>query len=121
MYNTALFIDGVMPSLIENITSRSRRKTFKGWLIHTANARPHHSSLSHERIRAAKAEWLPHPAYSTDIAPSDFFLFGFIKGKISDCHYQSRQDLLKMIAEIFSQIDKPMLINVFESWIKQLL
>jgi hypothetical protein len=26
----------------------------------------------------------PHPPYSPDLAPSDFFLFGYVKGKMMD-------------------------------------
>jgi hypothetical protein len=32
-------------------------------------------------LEATKAKRLSHPAYSPDIAPSDFFIFGYLKEK----------------------------------------
>jgi hypothetical protein len=42
-YNIAFFIDVFMPNLIENVRSRTRKKTLKIWLIDTDSARPHNS------------------------------------------------------------------------------
>jgi hypothetical protein len=61
------------------MTSSSRRKTLKLFFIHLDNARPDNSKQSQEYIQASKAKHLPHPVYSTDLAPSDFFLFGYLK------------------------------------------
>jgi hypothetical protein len=74
MCRTVFFTDVVMSSLIKNITSRNRRKTMKGCLIHMDNSPPHSISCC-ECMRVSKAEGLFHPASSPDIAPSDFFLF----------------------------------------------
>jgi hypothetical protein len=63
----------------------------------------------------SKDERLPHPAYSPDFAPSDFFRFGYLKGKMCDSHCESREDLLNTITDIFSQIHKAILISIFES------
>jgi hypothetical protein len=42
-YNSSFFCDVVMPGLIQNMTSSSRRKTLKLFFIHLDNARPHNS------------------------------------------------------------------------------
>lgn len=39
------------------------------------NARPHAAKLNQEKIKQLNWEVLPHPPYSPDIAPSDFYLF----------------------------------------------
>jgi hypothetical protein len=71
-------------------------------------------------IRPSEAERLSHPGHRLDIGPKDFIALGPIKGQMSDCICKSHQNLLKTGAEIFNQIDKAMLISVFESWIKRL-
>ena len=43
------------------------------------NARPHVSALTTNTIRRLGFECLPHPAYSPDLAPSDYWLFGEMK------------------------------------------
>ena len=35
----------------------------------------------------------PHPLYSPDIAPSDFFLFGYVKGQLQDRVFKQRGEL----------------------------
>jgi hypothetical protein len=68
-YNTACFTDRVMPSLIENVRSRTRRMSLKNWLIHIVNAAPHNSRRAQRCIETSRAERLPHPVYSPDLPP----------------------------------------------------
>jgi hypothetical protein len=115
MHNITFFTDAVMPSLIENVQPWTRGKTLKGWLIHIANAPPCNSGRAQRCIEAPRAERLPHPAYSPDLAPSNFILVGYIKVKSSDYGGGSREDLLKVITEIFTGVDPDVLLSVFES------
>ena len=49
------------------------------WILHHDNA-PAHTALSVRKFLATKQlTVLEHPAYSPDLAPSDFFLFSKIK------------------------------------------
>jgi hypothetical protein len=43
------------------------------------NASPHNSGRTQRYIETSRAERLPHPANSPTLAPSDFFLFGYIQ------------------------------------------
>jgi transposase len=72
-YDTAFLCDIVVPSVVADITSRGRRKTLKGFMIHLDNAPTQKSRRSPACIEATPAVRLPHPAYSPDHAPSDFF------------------------------------------------
>jgi hydrogenase maturation factor len=109
-----------MPSLIENIRSRTGGKMLKGRLIHMDNARPHNSGPAQRCLEISRAERLPHPACSPDLIPSDFFLSGYIKEKSSDCDCESQEDLLNAITEIFTGVDQEVLLCVFESWVNGL-
>jgi hypothetical protein len=60
-----------------------------------------------------------YPAYSPDFAPSDFFLFGYLKEKLTDLDCRSREDLKNAITSIFTKIDKEILVAVFVSWIER--
>jgi hypothetical protein len=92
----------------------------KGWLIHMDNALPQSSVRSQRRIGASRVEYLPHPGYSSDLAPSDFIRFGCIKGKPSDYNDQRRKDLLNAIIKFFTGIDQEMLLSVSKSWINRI-
>ena len=58
----------------------------------------------------------PHPPYSPDIAPSDFYLFGYIKGKLQGEHFDSVESLLDRVLEILSEISPETLKAVFLEW-----
>jgi hypothetical protein len=73
--------------------------TLKDWLIRMDNAHLHNSRRVQECIKVSRAERLPHPAYNPDLAPSNFFLFVYIKGKLSDYNCQSLEELLSVITE----------------------
>ena len=44
-------------------------------------------------------EFIPHPAYSPDLAPSDFFLFPNLKKDIHECHVQSDEEVVTAVEE----------------------
>jgi hypothetical protein len=64
---------------------------------------------------------LPHPAYSPDIAPSDFFLFGYVKEQQKGMQFEDSAALLSNIQEIFENMENGVLIRVFEEWITRLM
>jgi hypothetical protein len=63
---------------------------------------------------------LPYSAYNPDRGPRDFFLFGYIKGKLSDYNCESREDLLNVITEIFTGLHQEVQRSVFEPWVNRL-
>ena len=44
-------------------------------------------------------ELIPHPAYSPDLAPSDFFLFPNLKKDIHGCHFRSEEEVVTAVEE----------------------
>jgi histone-lysine N-methyltransferase SETMAR len=92
----------------------------KGGYIHLDNARPHNSKRSTECLRTTKINRIPHPSYSPDIAPSDFFRFDYVKEKLTEYDIPDRERLKFAITHIFSQIGQETLITVFGTWIKRL-
>ena len=47
-------------------------------------------------------ELIPHPAYSPDLAPSDFFLFPNLKKDIRECHFWSDEEVVTAVEEWLS-------------------
>ena len=58
----------------------------------------------------------PHPPYSPDLAPSDFFLFGFIKSKLLGAKFDTVEDLKEAIEGILEDISPELLNRVFLEW-----
>jgi hypothetical protein len=60
------------------------------------------------------------PPYSPDICPSDFFLFGWLKGKLQQ-QFTDPGQLFEAIGEIFSSLSVDMIENAFQNWIRLLI
>jgi hypothetical protein len=90
--STTFFCRQALPSLVDDIICHRRRKTLKESLIHLGNADPHNSEQSQDYLEATKAQWLTHPPYRPDRAPTNFFSFGYIKGKLPDFQCDPRED-----------------------------
>jgi hypothetical protein len=57
----------------------------------------------------------PHPPYSPNFAPLDFFLFGQIKNRLQGITFQSHDELLAGIVAVLGQIPIETMQRVFES------
>jgi transposase len=60
-----------------------------------------------------------HPPYPPDLAPSHFFLFGYIKHCLQGIAFSFRENLLAAIHEIIGAIPRPTLENVFRHWMER--
>jgi hypothetical protein len=61
-----------------------------------------------------------HPPYSPDLAPSDFFLFGCVKGKVMGYRAETPFELLIRIRVILAEIPRETLNAVFLEWMERL-
>jgi hypothetical protein len=62
----------------------------------------------------------PHPSYSPDLAPSDFFLFGHVKHALDGVEFPSEENLLAAIHSGLSNLTGDTLRAVFAKSIEQL-
>jgi hypothetical protein len=68
-------------------------------------------------FRAQTVEGAPPSPYSPDISPSDFSLFGRVKGVLTGQEIPDEVDLLEALTKIFNDISDDELQRVFRSWI----
>ena len=68
--------------LRESIKEKRRGKIRRGVLLQQDNAPVHSSKVAMQSVRDCGFELLPHPPYSPDLAPSDFFLFSKLKKEL---------------------------------------
>jgi hypothetical protein len=72
-----------------------------------------------EFLSGKRAKFAPHPPYSPDLAPSDFFLFGYLKRELRDCFFSSAEELLGDLHRLLADIPAEMLLAVFHEWISR--
>ncbi len=89
--------------------------------LHFANAPVHTAKVTKNFLRQEKVQLIPHPPYSPDLAPSDFWFFPRVKHDLRGRRFQNL-DLLKeavndQIADISSLEHKQC---IMKSWIKRI-
>jgi hypothetical protein len=63
----------------------------------------------------------PHPPHSRDLAPCDFEVFGYIKGRPTGASFEYPGQLLQAIDAVFQSIEKSTLERVFQEWMDRLV
>ena len=118
-YNSTYFIDNILIPLSEMKSKiLLNYKANKIWL-HLDNCKVHNAKITFAKYEVLGFKRTPHPPYSPDIAPSDFFLFGYVKEKLKGHVFNDINDLKEKIVEIIMSISAEKRKEVFENWIKR--
>ena len=87
------------------IREKRRGKLSKGILLQQDNARVHTCKVAMDAVERDGYELIPQPAYSPDLAPSDFFLFSDLKKDIRGYHFRSDEEVVMAVEEWVSGKD----------------
>jgi hypothetical protein len=60
----------------------------------------------------------PHSTYSPDLSPSDFLLFGYVKGKLMGYRAETPSELLVRFRVILAETPRETLNAVFLEWME---
>jgi len=63
------------------------------WLLHHHNAPAHASLLIRSYLAKHQKSVVPHPPYSPNLAPAEFFLFSKLKTTLKRCHFQTIEEI----------------------------
>jgi hypothetical protein len=89
-------------------------------LVHADNVCPHTAKLSAQYFNENRMKSAPHPPYCPDLAPSDFYLFGYVKGCLAGLSFEDADQLLAAVEGVLEGIDKVTLQAVFLEWMARL-
>jgi transposase len=89
-------------------------------VIHADNAKPHVSTRVKQYMEDHRLRTAPRAPYSPDLAPSNFFLFGYVKRALQGSEFQTVEELLAAVVGILHAIPTETLISTFHEWIRRL-
>jgi histone-lysine N-methyltransferase SETMAR len=92
-FNAAYYVTDIL-SPLSKWRSASAKADKRKLIIHADNASPHIAQLSAQFFEQNKMNTAPHPPYSPGLAPSDFYLFGYVKGCLAGLSFESTDGLL---------------------------
>ncbi len=101
----AHFYCEVLKDLKEEIKLKRRGKLTRGVLLQHDNARPHTAHKTLLAIEQLGFELLPHPPYSPDLAPSDYWLFGEMAKHARGKSYSNIQHMSADLARWASEVE----------------
>ncbi len=78
-----------------------RPRLEKIYFLHD-NARPHIAKSVRQKLIEFGWELLPHPAYSPDLAPTDYYLFQALSNSLRDVAFDDRADLETHLINFFT-------------------
>jgi hypothetical protein len=96
-----------------------RTQQGKLWL-HADSAPARRANVWTDHIKRNGRKRAPHPPYSPDLAPSEFFLFGDVKRKLIGYRAESESELVVRIRVILAEIPWDVLNAVFLEWMDRL-
>ena len=79
------------------IRDKRRGKLSTGVLLQQDNARVHTCKVAMDAVERNGYELISHPAYSPDLALSDFFLFLNLKKDIRGLHFRSDEEVVMAV------------------------
>lgn len=119
---TGRYYSNLLTKLRSEIKNKRKGMLTKGVLLLHDNAPSHSSIVATQTAAHCGYQILPHPPYSPDIAPSDFFLFPQLKSALRGRHFQSDNDVISAVEGWFSDHDgcfyKEGIRKVKERWEK---
>ncbi|KAI6648398.1 Transposase [Oopsacas minuta] len=84
------------------------------------NASSHTAKLTKNFLVVEGLELLPHPPYSLDLAPCDFWLFPKLKIYLQGKDFNALQALGTGLYQYFKSIPEEVYRNVFYKWVERL-
>jgi histone-lysine N-methyltransferase SETMAR len=115
-FTGAYYRDNILAGLLPLRPASGKRQL----CLHADNARVHTAQKCREFCHENGLRILTQPAYSPDLAPSDFFLFGHVKHCLAGMSFASRDDLFEAIRSVVMAIPTETLHRVFDHWLERL-
>jgi hypothetical protein len=90
-------------------------------LVHMDKAKIHTAKTVSSVMPNLRLKRTHQPPYSTGICPSDFFLFGWFKGKLQQHQFTDPDQLFEVVDEVFSSVSVDMTEDVSRNQVHRLV
>jgi len=94
---------GLLDRLNGKIKKKRPHLTRKKVLFHQDNAPAHRSVKTIVKMDQLRYELLPHPPYSPDLAPSDYYLFPNLKRWLQGKRFHSNDEVISETEAYFAE------------------
>jgi hypothetical protein len=113
--NSHFFTEIILPSIVENISVARPKLKATAVNMHMDNAKPHNSRLSLQKIEEYRLIRVSQSRYSPDLAPCDFFLFGYLKWQLEGKTFFDENNPKTEVERILREIPITLLCSVWKT------
>jgi len=103
---TGLYYAELLGRFAAELQKLRPRLAKKKVLFHHDNAPAHTSAFAKAKLVELGYELLPHPPYSPDLAPCDFFLFPNLKKSLAGQKFASNEGIVAVTEACFADLEK---------------
>ncbi|CAK9804101.1 Mariner Mos1 transposase [Anthophora plagiata] len=86
-----------------DIDNNSQGQRPENVILHHDNARPHTSLTTRQKLLHFDWDVLPHPLYSPDLAPFDFYLFHSLQNSLQEKSFEHTEEVNLYLSEFFNK------------------
>ena len=109
-----------LPKLIIAIDSHREKTGVSRLLLHHDNASSHTALRTREFLENSGLKTLPHPPYSPELVPCDFWLFSTIKDELRGKRFSTNEELAGALFEVIDTIPKDEWKMCFNKWFNRM-
>ena len=84
------------------------------WYFHQVNAPVHNSILVTDNLIKMGIKTVPHPPYSPELAPSDFWLFPKLRG----CRYETTEEMKETVTKVIDKLTQEDFHEAFQKFLE---
>jgi len=98
---------------------RVRTDIADDWVLHHDNAPAHTAPSFREFLAKRNIPVLPHPPYSPDLDPCDFYLFSMLKLKLKGHHFGTTENIQKVVTDELHTLTENDFRYCYDQWKKR--
>lgn len=110
------FVESILSKIVESEPFQRSRRQKQKFIVHMDNAPVHTAATVKRMMTENNLCSAPHPPYSPDLAPSDFYLFGTLKSRIKGIEFATSEEIKEWILEQMQMTSKAEYKRVFQLW-----
>jgi histone-lysine N-methyltransferase SETMAR len=114
------YTEDCLPKFFDDLLGGKDRSELRRWQLHHDNAPAHTAKNTCHFLEASKIKLLPHPPYSPDLAPCDFYLFPKLKENLRGIRFETKEDLHNAVIAGLKSFTKADLHACWEKWISRM-
>lgn len=112
------YIDNCLKLVVEELRRQRPNSGAKGLKLLHDNAGPHDNPEVRTYIKEQGLQSMPHPAYSPDLAPCDFWLNDYIKRNLTD--QKDERSLFNAVVKVLNSIPEKEYRKTFEKLLERM-